>query len=821
MDTFWQDLRYGLRMLAKNPGFTAVAVITLALGIGVNTTIFSVVNGVLLRPLDYPQPERVVAVFQIAPSSGFPRFGISEGQYETFRDQATTFEQVSAFHTLQVVLTGVDEPERITIAHASVSTLATLGFRPALGRDFLSEEGQTGRNQVVLLSHGFWQRRFGGDTNVLGRVIKLNGNNFTVIGVLPAVANLPTDLLDIEKAQLWMPEIFDPQNPNRWGSNYLNSIGRLKDGTRVEQAQAEIATIARQIQQARPEADIKDPNYAIRVVPLQEDLVGNVKRALLVLAGAVGFVLLIACANVANLLLARGASRQKEVAVRAALGASRKRLIAQLLTESGLLAVFGGALGCLLAWWGLDVLASTLPGQVPRFEGIALDTSALLFTAGISMLASMIFGLVPALQVSRLDLSRSLHEEGRSATPGRARSRVQRALVAAEVGLAVVLVFGAGLLAQSLYNLLSVDPGFRPGNLLTVQMALPGTKYAENQQTLNFYNELLTRTRALPGVESAALVNVPPLAGFGGDTVFDVEGRPLAQEQMKSGTGFAQHLGFRMVSPGYFETLGVRLIRGRTFTEFDRPDGNNVTIINETMARRFWPNEDPIGRRVRLYRNPTETGPWMEIVGVVADTRIRSLTEDAKQEIFIPYAQFTLRSTTLVLRTSGEPMAIVASVREQVRALDADLPLFNIRTMEQVLGRTIAQPRLNLALLGTFAGLALLLAMVGVYGMLAYNVSLRMHEIGVRMALGAQPRDVLGMVLRDGLKMATVGLFVGLAGALALSRVLSALLYGVSANDPRTFVGVSALVFVVAAVACWIPARRATRVDPMVALRYE
>jgi putative ABC transport system permease protein len=821
MRTLLQDLRYGARMLLKNPGFTLVAVITLALGIGATTMMFSVINGVLLRPLSYPDPHQLATIWQSAPTTGYPKFGVSEGLYEELRDHNQAFREVAAYHNLQVTLSGTDEPERIRIAHTSVNTLASLGLQPALGREFLPEEGKQGRNNVALLGYGLWKRRFGSEPNVIGRVIRLDGANVTIVGVLPAGLQLPGDLTSIEKTQLWIPEIFPLDNRNRWGSNYLTCIARMKPGVTMEKAQADIWGITRRVRQEHKEAAIEDPAYTIRVAQLQKDLVGDMSRALWVLGGAVGLVLLIACANIANLLMARAMTREREIAIRTALGAGRSRLVRQLLTESMLLALLGGMLGILLAGWGMELLSSLRFENLPRLEEIHINRDVLLFSFAVSLVTSILFGLAPALHISYLNLNHSLHEEGRGLSGGRARRRMQRLLVVVEVALAVVLVVGAGLLAQSLYRLMRIDTGFKPGNLLTLQLAPSSTKYSDNQSIVTFYSQLLENVRALPGVLSAASVNVIPLAGFGGDTVFDIEGRPPAREQMKGPGGFAQHLGFRIVSPGYFETLGIQLIRGRTFTAFDHRDAKLVTIINETMARRFWPGEDPIGRRIRLYRNPTETGPWMEIAGVVGDTKIRNLTEDVKQEIFMPHAQSGGLGATLVVRTSGDPKAMLGAVSEQIRTLDRDLPIYNIRTMEEVLAGTISQPRLNLMLLAIFAGLAMVMALVGVYGLLSYTVNQRTREIGIRLALGAQRRDVLKLVIGQGLRLVLIGIGIGLAGAMAMTRVMKSLLFGVSATDPATFAVIAMLLAAVALLACYLPARRATKVDPMVALRYE
>lgn len=815
------DMRYAVRMLLKNPGFTTVAVLTLALGIGANTALFSVIDGVLLKPLELAEAERVVAISQTAPASGFPRYGVSEGQFDALKSEARSLRSVATYHTLPTMLTGVEEPDRIFIAHVSAGMLGVLGFKPPLGRDFLPEENLPKRNNVVLLSDGAWKRRFGADPNIAGQIIRLDEQPLTIIGVLPPQARLPEDVTSAEKVELWQAEVLDPANPSRWGSHYLNCLARLNGGVTPQQAQAEVDALLRRLRQEHTESDIRDPSHAVLVRTLQHDLTADSQTALLVLLASVGFVLLIACANVANLLLARGTGRQRELAIRAAIGAARGRLAAQLLSETLFLALLSGILGCLLAWWGIDLLATLRPGNLPRLDEVAIDGRVLLFAFALSTFATALFGLVPALQLSRVDLNRALRQEGAATSPGLGRRYLQRTLVAGEVALAVVLVLGAGLLGRSLYSLLQISPGFRTENMLTFRIALPASKYSESEQSAAYFSELSARLRALPGVVAVANVNAIPLTGFGGDTIFDIEGRPAYRETTGTTGVMAQHLGYRVASPSYFETLSVPLLRGRTFNDHDHADAKPVTVINETMANRFWPGQDPVGQRIRLYRNPTTTGPWMEIVGVVGDTKIRQLNEEAKQEIVIPFAQQRGRGATMLIRTTTEPERLIARAREEARGLEKDAVVANIATMEQVLNRTVAQPRMNLALLGSLSALALLMAVIGVYGVMSYAVSQRTREMGIRMALGAQKADLLGLVLREGMGVALVGLAVGLAVAGALTRLMQSLLFGVSPTDPATFVGVAALLVAVAMVACWIPARRAARVDPMVALRHE
>jgi len=819
MHNLMQDIRYAVRTLAKAPAFAAVAVLTLALGIGANTAIFSVIDGVLLKPLALPQADQVVSVWQRG--TNFPRYGISEGQHVTLKAEAQSFRELASYHTLVSVLTGADQPDRIPIAHVSAGMLTVMGLAPVLGRDFLPEENLPRRNNVVLLSFGAWQRRYGGDRGVVGRTLHLDEQPMTIIGVLPANALLPEDLSSPEKIELWQAEVLDAANPNRWGSHYLGCLARLKPGVSVANARAEVQAMLQRLRSEHPESDPKDPAHALFVRPLPQDLTADSRQGLLVLLGAVALVLLIACANVANLLLARGAAREKELAIRAALGAARGRLVTQLLGETALLALLGGVVGCGLAWWGLDALTALRPGDLPRLDEVRIDARVLLFAFVLSALTTFLFGLAPALQMTHIDLNASLRQESGGASAGRTRQRLQRLLVTSEIALAVVLVLGAGLLGRSLYEMLSIDPGFRVESLLTLRVGVPASKYAEGKQAGAYFDEALLRVRAIPGVVSASNVNAMPLTGFGGDTVFEIEGRPSVRPGSPTWGIRSQHLGMRSVGPDYFATLGIRLLRGRTFTEQDGADSQRVVVINDTMARRHWGDQDPVGQRIALYRNPTDLGPWTEIIGVVADTKIRSLTEPPKEEAVFPFAQNPERGTVLVIRAAGAPKDLFPAVRDVVRSLEPQAVVSNVRTMNEALNATVAQPRLNLGLIGAFSALALVLAVVGVYGVMSYAVSQRTREIGIRMALGAHAGDVLRLVLRQGLQITLMGLVVGVAASLALAQVMQKLLYGISAADPLTFATVAVVLTAVALAACYFPARRAARVDPMVALRHE
>jgi len=823
-----QDIRYGVRLLVKSPGFTAIAVLTLALGIGANTAIFSVVHGVLLKPLPYPAPEGLLRIWQHIPTVGYARSGLSEGQFLALRDTNKSLEHVGAYLTGFGNLTTDAGTERILISRASQGTFEALRVQPVIGRLFRREEEVSGNAGVAILSHAFWQRHHGGRESALGEIIRFGDLAFTVIGVMPADFRLPNDLESSEPVQLWLPTPLDPARIN-WGSYYLgNVVARRKAGVSAEQARAEVEAIFAGVRQPHEESMIERGNLILHAEPLHADLVGGVSRALWVLFAAVGVILLIACANLASLLLARGATRQKEIAVRAALGAGRARIIRQLLTESALLAVAGGVAGTLLAWWSIGLLASLNPGNVPRLRDVTLSTEVLAFTLGASLLAAVLFGLVPGFQALRLDLNRSLREEGRGLTAGAGHARLRRMLVAGEVALAVVVVVCAGLLVRTLDRLLAIPPGFRVENLLSVEVSLPLPRYREAARVASFYDEILERIRALPGVTAAAAASRTPLAGFGSDTVFDIEGRPTAAERVRGGEGGSlPHAGYRQVTAGYLEAMGIPLIVGRSFRDSDTAGAPLVVMINQTAASRHWPNANPLGQRVRFYRSIEEVGPWAEIVGIFGDTRVNQLNEDAKEEVLMVHAQgqatggWTANTSTLVVRTAADPAALAPAVRAELRTLDSSVPVFNVRTFEEVVARTVAQPRFNAVLLGSFALLAILLAAVGIYGVLASHVAHRRHEFGVRLALGAQPADILRLVLRQGLRLTFIGLAAGLAGALAATRLVASLLFGVSPHDPLTFAGVASLLLGVALASCWIPARRATKVDPMVALRYE
>ncbi|MCA1818147.1 MAG: ABC transporter permease [Acidobacteria bacterium] len=802
-----QDLRFGLRVLMKQPGFTAIAVVALALGVGANSAIFSVVNTVLLRPLPYQDPGRLVLVFEDNTKRGYPRDTPAPANYFDWRDQNRVFEAMAAMAEVSLNLSGDGEPERLDGHRVSASLFPILGVSPQLGRWFSAEEDQPGAGRVVVLSDALWRRRFGGDRGIVGKSITLNGAGFQVIGVMPAGFQFPS-----REDQFWIPIAFTQQQAARRGSHYLDVVARLRDGVTLAQARAEMTTIAARLQQQYPE---ENTDVGAAVVPLQEQLVGKIKPALLVLLGAVGFVLLVACANVANLLLARAAARQKEIATRIALGASRLRLVRQLLTESVLLAAVGGGVGLLLAAWGVRALKAFIPDTISQAKEIAIDVRVLVFTLLVSLLTGLVFGLAPALQATRFNLNETLKEGGRDSASGSRGNRIRAALVVAEVAISLVLLVGAGLLVNSFMRLRGVDPGFRPANLLTMRVVPSPQKYPDLARHTAFYTELLRRVEALPGVRSASVASQIPLIAQGDSEGLLFEGRPDPP------AGEPNIVATRVVSPHYFETMGIRLLRGRAFTDRDRADSPSVAVISETMARRYWPGEDPLNKRFSFGRARTDED-WVTVVGVANDVRQFGLDAEVKPQVYIAYPQIDgFYPRYLIVSTSVEPHGVASAVRGAVWEVDRDQPVSDVLTMEEVLGESIARQRFSTLLLGVFAGVALLLAAVGIYGVMSYAVAQRTHEIGIRMALGAQTRDVLKLAVGQGLKLVLVGVAIGIVASLALTRLMASLLYGVSATDPVTFAAITLVLVGVAALASYIPARRATKVDPLVALRYE
>lgn len=821
MESIVADLKLGFRTLIKRPAFSAVAVVALALGIGANTAIFSVVNSVLLRPLPYDKPERLVAAFDSFPE--FPRDGLSELEYMTLRGEDKSLAEIAIGNGVNFTLTGAGDSERVQGAVVSSNYFELLGISVALGRGFALDEDLAGKNNVVILSDAFWKRRFGADPRAVGQPVTLSGTNFTIAGVLPSGFKSPIELQFAASADVWVGYGFNPGNLNR-GSHGLVTIARLRDGVTLEQAQDETKAIIGRVLAENPTFYPTDGSFSSYLTPLHTAIVGDVRTALLVLLGAVATVLLIACANVANLSLARSEARQKEIAVRTALGASRSQIVRQLLVESLVLAAAGGAAGLLLARWILDALVAINPGNIPRIEEMGLDLRVLLFTLLVSLFTGVLFGLAPALQAARTDLISTLKEGGRTSN-AQSRGWVRKSLVVTQTALALVLLIGAGLLLRSFWGLQRVPTGFNPEHLLTMRLSPPATRYGSNQQVASLYEGLTTRLQSLPGVQSVAVSDRVPIGGGNSDTIIQIEGHPFELEIARYNTDF------RVVSPEYFQTMDQRLISGRYFVEFDREGSPNVTVVNETLAHRQWPDENPIGKRLRLLDAPPEraSSQYMTIVGVVADAKNRTLTGDTRQDVYVPLRQQTVSmgrlgqsvSMGLLIRTTGNPASLTNAIREEVRAADPDIPITQVRTMEQIIGTAIVRPRFNLILLATFAVVALGLGAIGIYSVIAYSVAQRTHEIGVRMALGAQPRDVLKMVLGQGMRLALAGAGIGLVGAFALTRVMQSLLFQVSPTDPLTFLGVAGLLMLVAILACYVPARRATKVDPMIALRYE
>jgi putative ABC transport system permease protein len=806
METLRKDVRYGVRMLIRNPGFTIVSVIALALGIGANAAIFSVVNGVLLRPLPFKEPDRLMMIRETKLPQ-FPEFSIAPGNFLEWKKQNTVFERLVAFRYSSLNLIGTGDPERLRALNVTEGFFAMLGSQPQQGRDFMSEEDQPGRNSVVILSHALWQRRFGGDPKILSQTITLNGKSYAVIGIMPEAFRFGGGENEIE---LWTPMAFTAQEAQNHGGHYVSAIGQLKHGTTIDQARAEMSAIAARLATQYP----VNTGWDVKLVPMLEFAVRTIKPALIVLLVAVAFVLLIACANVANLLLARATGRQKEIATRTALGASRWRIVRQLLTESVILSLIGGVVGLLLAKWGMDLLLTLAPQDLPRMSNVSLDGRVLAFTAGITLLTGVIFGVVPALQASKPNLNETMKDAGRGSTEGGRKQLIRNSLVVLEVASALVLLVGAGLMIKSFWRLQQVDPGFNPNNTLTTSVQLPKLKYPEETQQVAFFQQLIQKAAALPGVQSVGASQVVPLTGNDYVLAFEIDGRaPLPP-------GASQSTNYYSVTADYFKAMGIPLQRGRVFTERDTKDSPRVAVINETMAKKMFSNEDPIGKRI-TFDDRDKNPEWFEIVGIVGDVKQYGLDQTTTMQTYEPFTQQTFNAMTLVVRTAGDPASLGAAIRSEVLSLDKEQPATNIKTLNQYLSTSLAQQRFSMVLLGVFAAVALVLAGVGIYGVLSYAVTQRTHEIGIRMALGAGRRDVLRLVVGHGMLLTVIGVVGGLLAAFGLTRLMASLLFGVTATDAMTFASVASVLLAVALLACYIPARRATKVDPLVALRYE
>ncbi len=816
MGKLLQDIRYGWRMMIRHRGVTAIAVITLALGIGANTAIFSVINAVLLRPLPFALPEQLIAIgsTQVNDRSRFS--SLSYPDFEDFQAGQTTFERMAAYHTRGLTLQSAGGAVRMEGAVITSDLLPVLGINPLLGRALRPEEDRAGGGRVVLLSHSLWRRRFDSDPNIAGKSLAINSQSFIVAGVMPAGFQFP---IQSEPVELWINFALEAESPDgepqaaQRGNHYLNAIGRLKPGAAIEQAEAQLVTIAAGLAKQFPN---ESGNFSVRLRPMMEDLTGNVRDSLLVIFAAVGCVLLIACANVTNILLARAMSRRREIALRAALGANRWRVVRQMLTESVLLALVGATAGVALASFAMDALIALNPTNIPRIAESGLDGRALLFTFVIATLTGVVMGLVPAWQLSKLDLNSVIKDGGRGASGGALGFSARGALVIAEVAIAVTLLVGAGLLIQSFARLMRVKPGFNPDNLLTMRIGLPDGLYTTPEQIAGFHDRLMNGLQSLPGVSAYSTANPAPLSGSNYRVGFSVQGRPNP-----SGRQYPYNTRLLLVGSDYFRTLGVPFRHGRDYDARDSLESSQVVIINESFANRHFPGDNPIGKRIDPSIGVRDGDPPMrEIIGVVADSRSRRLGAEPEPEVYLHIPQVpAIGSLTLLLRSQSDPMSLAAAARREIMKLDRNMPVYDIKPFEEYVASSVAQPRFDSALLGVFAGVALLLTAIGLYGVIAYSITQRTQEIGIRMAMGARGSDVLRLIISQGMALVLIGVALGLAGAFASTRLMASLLFGVGATDPLTFASVAALITLISLVACYIPARRATKVDPMVALR--
>jgi putative ABC transport system permease protein len=802
MNAMLQDITYAIRMLRKNPGFTFAITLTLILGIGANTAIFSVVNAILLRPLPFKYPDRLVRIWGNNVEKGRNQAPISPADFADWRAQNQVFEDIAAYSNWNPNRAD-GETERMAGLRISASLFSVLGVEPALGRTFLAEEDQPKRNQVVMISHGFWQRAFGSDPSVLGKTLTLDGLPHTIVGVMPSDFQFPPG---VEKKDLWSPIAFSPNDLSLRGTRYLQVVGRLRQGLTLAQAKSDMENIARQTEQQYPQTN---SGWGVAVANLHEELVGDIRSALLIMLGAVGFVLLTACANVTSLLLAKASIRQREMAIRASLGASRARLIRQMLIESVLLSLAGGALGTFLALGGVKLIVAAAPVKLLRVRDVSIDGWVLIFTLVISLLSGMAFGLLPALQASKINLNESLKEGSQSLAGSRGRLRIRNGLVVCEIALALVLLVGAGLMIKSFARLMSVDSGLNPTGVLTAQISLPSARYSTPEQERAFFRQLLERIEALPGVQHAGITSFLPLGGTNMDWLFAIEGRPVSDP---SEILYAE---YRQVSDGYFQAMGTPIIRGRDFSDRDTENTPGVIIINQAFGRRFFANEEPLGKRIGFGKKPV----WREIIGVVADVRHFGLDAEPKAEAYVTHLQDPWPSMAVVVRSTSEINNLAAIIRGEVRVIDKNQPVYNVRSMQELISSSVAPRRLSMLLLSIFSAVALVLAAVGVYSVVAYSVVQRTHEIGVRMALGAQQNDVLKLLVGQGIRLGSAGVILGSLAAFAITRVLSSLLYQVSSTDLTIFISLSLALACIVVLASYLPARRATKIDPAVALR--
>jgi predicted permease len=820
MESVLQDVRFAVRMLGKSPAFTLLAVLAIALGVGANTAIFTVVNAVLIKPLPYSQPGQLVAIWGKLEKEAMPQNWISEPEYWDLKKTNQAFSAIGAYATgagVNMTQKGT-EPARFTATYATASLLPMLGVTPALGRTFSEQEDFPGRDQVAVLTYSVWKTKFGGDTSLLGRDIDLNGKPYTVVGVLPEGFSFG------KPADLWLPLGLDPKKEPDRGSHYLRVVGRIKPGVSIAQAQQDVERFAQLVASENP--DLYRPaetGWGAFVRPMQTEVVGKVSQPLRILLGAVALVLLIACANVANLLLVKASARQREFAVRAALGASRSRLVRQVLTEATLLSLMGGAVGLLFAVFGTRALLSLAPASIPRLNQIRIDQTVLLFTAAVSFITGILFGIAPSLHVLRSDPDMSLKGTRNTGTAHLNSQRTRSVLVVSEIALALVLLVSAGLLIRSFQRLLGVDPGFRPDHLLTLRVSLPETEYKADNKAIGFYTELTQRVSNLPGVNAAGAITELPMSGARSSGSIVIEDRSVTAPTHLPKTGFPYiEADRRTITPGYFSGMQVPVVSGRTFTEADSADAPRVVLVDAELAQRFWPGQSPIGKRIAAEFDDDLTKlKWCTIVGVVAHVRHDSLDTLGREQVYIPLAQQARRDMYLAVRTNSDPQALASSIRSTVLSIDPAQPIYEVATMDELLQSSMSQPRFNFVLLSVLAGLALLLAAIGIYGVLSYLVTLRWQELGIRMALGAQRADVLRLVLSHGLRLVSAGLIIGLTCAFIAARLLSSMLFGISSSDLTTFLVIPLMFLAIAAVATALPALRATRVEPMIALRHE